>query len=133
VPKMYKKTGQPTEYSEQCLIFQWSKLSEKRYPMLKLLHSSIMGTPMSRNQRFNLAKSGAKSGLPDIFLPYPSSGYFGLYIELKIKGGQVRPNQKVWLENLSRAGYFTKVCYGSKEAIEVIEAYVRIAKIIPLI
>ena len=34
--------------------------------------------------------------------------------------------QEAWLERLARAGYFVAVCYSAQEAIETIDAYIKL-------
>ena len=122
-----------TEYTEQVAIITWASLSENKYPQLKLLNSSLNGVRLSIGQAVKCKKGGMKKGFPDLFLPFPSGPYVGLFIELKVKGGRISVEQKQWLENLSRCGYYTCVCWSAKEAIEVIEGYLRAAKPIELV
>ena len=71
-----------------------------------------------------LKATGATAGVPDLFLPVPTSQYHGLFIEMKrTKGGKVSPEQKEWLEYLNSAGYRAVVCKGFLEAKAVIESY----------
>jgi hypothetical protein len=55
--------------------------------------------------------------------------YHGLYIELKRRhGGKVTPEQREWIDDLSKQGYAAIVCHGFDEAVSVIEEYLRGAK-----
>lgn len=72
-----------------------------------------------------LKNEGVTAGVPDLFLPYPSNGYHGLFIELKkSKGGTVSSEQKIAIERLNKHGYKAVVCKGAQEAIAVVEAYI---------
>jgi len=133
MPRKLTKSGQPTEFSEQCAIISWAKANERKYPALKMLFASMGGVRLSKVAAINAKRAGNRKGVSDLILLHPSSGYAGLLIELKIKGNYPTKDQKIFLENASKCGYFSKVCYGAKEAIDVIEAYVRIAKTTKLI
>ena len=114
----------PTEYDEQVLIFKWAAFFEKKYPMLKYLYSSLSGVWLPDKLAWKIKKSGHKKGIPDIFLPYPSKGYHGLYIEVKrIEGGVLSKDQKEWKEYLNSVNYLSVVCKGAKEGIETIKKY----------
>ena len=50
--------------------------------------------------------------------------YHGLFIEMKRqKGGKVSDAQKAWISALIDQGYLAVVCYGWKDAAELIEDY----------
>lgn len=120
------------EHEEQKAIITWARLWQRKesYECLKYLHSSQNG------EKFRNARQGARAkqagliaGVPDLFLPYPSQNYHGLFIELKrrIIKGQSRPvvssEQKDFLDYLNGVGYKAIVCYGSDEAINAIKDY----------
>ena len=54
------------EYQEQCALFQWAALNEKKYPELRLLYASANGGKRNIVVAAKLKKSGAKAGIPDI-------------------------------------------------------------------
>lgn len=63
---------QHIEYEEQKKLFQWAKMYEKRYPMLKYLNSSQNGIKAHNVREAARAKAtGMRAGFPDVFLPYP--------------------------------------------------------------
>lgn len=67
---------------------------------------------------------GIKSGVPDICLPVPRSGYHGLYIELKrLRGNNTTKNQNEWIIKLEGQGYRVTVCRGWEEASQIIMEY----------
>ena len=67
---------------------------------------------------------GVKAGVPDLFLPVARGPYHGLFIEMKRqKGGKVSDAQKAWISALIDQGYLAVVCYGWKDAAELIEDY----------
>ena len=71
-----------------------------------------------------LRDEGVLAGVPDIFLPCPSGGKHGLYIEMKRqKGGRVSAPQKAVMQALRMQGYEVAVCHGWQEARGCIEQY----------
>ena len=66
---------------------------------------------------------GYKRGWPDLFFPEPRGGFHGLFIELKIKGGKVSPEQIEVNGLLNDRGYHATVCYGFEEAQQTISFY----------
>lgn len=112
------------EYNLQCQIIQWARLSVAKYPCLKWLNSSQNGVKLtSAIAGARAKKSGMVKGYPDLFLPYPSKKYYGLFIELKIKPNKPTKEQKEWMEHLNAMRYLAVVCYTYEDAIDVIRCY----------
>lgn len=112
-----------SEHKHQVAIFQWAKLNLVLYPQLDLLFAIPNGGQRSRVTGSMLKAEGVKSGVPDMFLPYPSNGYHGLFIELKKADGKLSKNQSEWIAKLNAAGYLAVVAFGAKEAVEFIINY----------
>ena len=73
-----------------------------------------------------LKRLGVCAGVPDLFLPVPSGGRHGLFIEMKrVKGGVVAPKQRIWLKDLDYWGYGAEVAAGCEKAIETLERYLK--------
>ena len=99
------------------------------HPELKLMFHVPNGGGRSKAEAGRFKAEGVKAGVPDIFLPVPSQGMHGLFIELKrLKGGTVSREQKAWMEALTMQGYAAVVCRGAAEAEEAICDYLQIAK-----
>lgn len=116
----YLANGTISEQSMQCAIIDWV-----RYHPIILKH--IMHIPNESKStpgyRKTLSDMGVKSGVSDLFVALPRRGYHGAWIELKSQNGRLGPAQKVFLEDMAIAGYFTKVCYTIEEAIETLTFY----------
>ena len=125
---MSNKKAVPSEYDEQCLIFAWAKMHEKKWPELCLLNASLNGVRLTTiGQATKAKKSGMKRGFPDIFLPVFKGGYSGLFIELKkTKGGSISKDQKWWIDALNNQKYKAVVCRGANEAINTIVDYLKV-------
>jgi len=132
--KKYESAGRPksavnntiTESQVQKMVFEWAEVCGK--PELKMLNASLNGVRItSPAGQINAKRQGMKAGFPDISLPVPKGKYHGLYIELKReKGGVLSPEQRGWLEALSRYGYQTAVCKGFDETIACIMRYIEL-------
>ena len=112
-----------SESEEQQALFRWAGLMCGKYPVLRLMYHIPNEGKRSKACAGRMVAEGLKAGVPDIFLPAPSSGRHGLYIELKTAGGKTSTEQKAWLVALAEQGYTTAVCYGWQQAAEVITKY----------
>ena len=68
-------------------------------------------------------RMGVKAGIPDLLIFNPSGEYNGLAIELKVKGGKVRPNQKEALERFKVMRWRVEVVYSFDQFEDIINAY----------
>jgi hypothetical protein len=117
----------PTEFEEQCIIFNWAALNTSSYPCLKFLFSTLNGLRLPIGLAMKAKRSGLKSGVPDLCLPMPKGGFCGLYIELKrSKGGTLSPEQKDFGNYLNGAGYKWIVAHGAREAVQIIKDYLQL-------
>lgn len=72
-----------------------------------------------------LKKMGMQKGFPDLVIPLPRGNYHGLYIELKVGYNKTTADQKRWLTKLNANGYAATACWGTDEAINTINTYLR--------
>lgn len=109
---------QKSEHADQVLFFLWCELYYDLLPPLEDFYANANGGHLSGiNQGRKRKAEGVKKGIPDIFLPFPTRHYSGLYIELKKKNdGKVSVDQKRWLTRLRARGYCTRVCRGLEDA-----------------
>ena len=111
------------ESQEQQALFRWAAVMEKSMPILQLLHSIPNGGKRDIWTAARLKAEGVKAGVSDIFLPVANNGYYGLYIELKVRGGKLSDRQKWWIESTMAQGYLSVVCMGWEAAAEEILRY----------
>jgi len=80
-----------------------------------------------------LTATGVRKGVADTFLPWPNSGYHGLYIEMKVRSkkpkrtgtkGGMSDEQIEFRDWALSNGYGFATCYGWEEARDVIRSYV---------
>ena len=113
-----------SEAQEQSAVVEWWRFAHKKYgvPEVALLHIANEGTG-SVVRGCLQKRQGVRAGVADLFLSVPRGGRAGLWIEMKRKDGQVRPEQREFLEKMRDLGYDGVVCHGAEAAIEKIHAY----------
>jgi hypothetical protein len=111
-----------SEHCEQVALIDWCHShTDKR---LQLIYAHLNGIRTTLGNAIKHKNAGAKKGIPDLFLPVPSGGFHGMYIEMKKeKGGTISSEQKVWISLLKQQGYEAIVCRGADEAKQAIENY----------
>lgn len=130
-PEMLAASG--SEDGEQMALFAWAALNVGKYPCLKWLYAIPNGGFRHIAEAAKFVATGTRAGVPDICLPWPKAirnyELHGCYIELKIekrrkeKNGGCTEEQVAYLDYLSSAGYYCKVCYTWEEAKETLIAY----------
>ena len=124
-PSRTKQRNAQPEAIEQEKVIKWARDNENNYPFLWLLHSSLNGVKLSKNQAGRAKTQGMLSGVPDLFLPVPRKNFHGLYIEMKSEKGRVSVSQSRFLSVTNELGYQSIVCYSSEDAIEKINEYLK--------
>lgn len=120
------KTEIPTEQEEQSKVIRWCDSHSDR--RAALIYSHLNGIRSSIGACRKAKVSGARKGIPDLFLPVACQGYHGLYVEMKrVKNGVVSPEQKDWISQLKSQGYRVEVCRGHQAAIDVIQHYLGVS------
>lgn len=112
-----------TEHQEQVLTVKWFRL---QYPKLSnCLWAIPNGGVRNIGTAIKLKSEGVLAGVPDLFLMIPKNGFHGLFIEMKIQGGKLQPNQKEFLKLANALEYKAVACYGFEEAKKVISDYLK--------
>lgn len=122
-----------SEHEEQVAVIQWCDWNKNRFPGIEKIFAIPNGAKaayrkLSSGKSFSpegqkLKREGRRSGVPDLELPLARGGYFGLFIEMKAEGGKVDQNQDDYIRYLNHHGYLAVACWGSEEAINVLEWY----------
>lgn len=115
-----------SEHQHQVNVIRWSMINRDKYPDLKLLHAVPNGGRRDPVEAKHLKEEGVKPGVPDLDLPVPRGKYNGLRIEMKTETGCASPDQKWWINELIKQGYFCEVCHGWESAVKVIERYMNL-------
>lgn len=77
----------------------------------------------TKSKRIRAWKEGVLSGVPDTFIPFPSKGFHGLFIEFKAKGGAISMPQEAFLNYARSTGYKAEVVFSLREALQVLKEY----------
>ena len=68
-----------------------------------------------------LKRMGVRAGVSDLMIPRATKHYHGTFIELKTDSGRLADNQKKFIEDMLKEGYFAACCFGSNAAIHIIK------------
>lgn len=108
-----------TEHLHQATLVAWFR---RQYP-----RDRIFAIPNGGWRDFQTAKKlkleGVAQGVPDLFIPTPSHGFHGFFIEMKTQKGRASKEQKDWIEFLRLQGYHAIIAKGWDEAKEAIINY----------
>lgn len=111
------------EHRAQVAVMTYATLARREFPELALLFAIPNGGHRNVIVAKKLKAEGVKPGVPDLFLAVPRGSWHGLFIELKVEGGQVSELQQQWHVALMQQGYRVAVCYGSHDALGVLQQY----------
>ena len=114
-------TAKPHEISEQIAVVRALKAARLRF------FAVPNGGRRSRSEALSLKRSGVVAGVPDLVIvtPPPVGGYVATALEMKREGGRpsdLRPEQRVWLEDLRVLGWACVVGYGARDALGKLRA-----------
>lgn len=112
------------EDEHQRRLMTWARQAAIYDRPYELCHHVPNGGRRDKRTAELLKAQGVLAGVPDVFLPYPSGGYHGLYIELKAESGQPSKEQNIFLRAALDNGYYACVCYGWAVAVTVMFCYV---------
>lgn len=138
-----RKVPVRSEHLEQVYLFDWAQITRRARPALRWLHAIPNGGHRHAATAGKLRAEGVRPGVCDLFLDVPCVGegapderncilhvtFHGLRIELKAidrrgeKNGGCSADQVEWLRHYEEQGYAVAVCYGWREAADVIERY----------
>ena len=107
------------EAGVQQSIIQYIKMA---YPNA-LYCASAGGMFTSMKQAIKMKATGYVKGFPDLQICEPVGKYFGLFIEVKTEKGVVSKEQKEWIKELNKRGYFATYVKGFEAAQKIIDDY----------
>lgn len=114
-----------SEDSELITVFQFIDLMANSDPRYQAIFHVANERRCSYIAGRILKKKGVRAGVPDIIIPIASSGYHGLWIELKVKPNRLTPDQSRFIDLLILLGHCARVCWSATEAIELIKEYIK--------
>ena len=81
-------------------------------------------------ERVRLYSEGVLAGMPDLCVLEPSSGFHGLFIEMKTKTGRQSKEQQEMAERLNAKGYLCLIARSANEGFNIVEDYLNGKKLI---
>lgn len=112
-----------SEHAVQVAFVQWCRLSQRKYPELKLAYAIPNGGVRNAITGARLKAEGVRKGVLDWHLATPRKGFSGLWIEFKWGKNKLTPEQKEFVAMLRAEGHFVEICYTVDEAIKQVERY----------
>ena len=70
-----------------------------------------------------LNAEGLRAGAADLFIVLANNTHHGLFIEVKTEKGVVSKEQKEWIKELNKRGYFATYVKGFEAAQKIIDDY----------
>jgi hypothetical protein len=108
-----------SEYQIQAAFIRYLELM---YPDM-LYTISPAGFIMSPGMARKMMNMGYRKGTPDVLIFEPRGSWHGFFIEFKTPKGKTSESQFEFLESARARCYYTRICYSSTEAIQVLESY----------
>ena len=115
---MSKKVSEHTEQSRFFAI-----LRRVKHPVAPYAFAIPNGFLDTKSKRIRAWKEGMVSGVCDTFIPFPSKGFHGLFIEFKAKGGTLSLPQEAFINYARSTGYKAEVVFSLREALSVLKDY----------
>ncbi len=121
--KPAKKRSWGPEHMLQKSFFKW--LSLQHSALYKVAFAVPNGVSCSVMQRRKLLDEGMRPGVSDLFIPWPTKKYPGLFIEMKWGKNTLTPEQEDFIDLVINLGYRADVCYTLNEAITSVNNYLK--------
>ena len=114
-----------SEDGHQAALFCWiqQNKNDPRLPGIDRMFAIPNGGLRNKATAGKLRAEGVRAGVADVFVPIPSGGYHGLFLEMKFGRNKLTELQKEFQNYATQQGYCCKVAYSAEEAIEIIDYY----------
>jgi hypothetical protein len=105
------------------------QLQNKVANYLRLRHPELLwtispaGLVRGASMAVLMKRMGYMNGTPDLIIFEPRGIWHGLFVELKVPGGAVSPDQTSFLAKAFERRYATAVCWSYEEAIKTVDNY----------
>lgn len=123
---MAGKVKARSEHDEQVALFNWVRMFRKSYPALDWAFAIPNAAKRSKALAAYMKAEGLTAGVFDVFVPWPTGNYHGLFIEMKRKPNKLTKSQTAFGTEMVRRNFKAFVCYTADEAIAVIRDYLGI-------
>jgi hypothetical protein len=112
-----------SEHTEQSRFFAILRKLEASRPELKWSFAIPNGFLDTKSKRIRAWREGVTSGVSDVFIPIPSRGHHGLFLEFKRQGGTATKDQLEFIATMASRGYKAQLVFSHLEALRVLKDY----------
>lgn len=109
------------EHTEQAKFF--GVLRKLKHPAVRFTFAIPNGFLDSSRKRIRAYREGMTAGVWDIFVPFASQGFHGLFLEFKSPTGTLSAEQEEFLNTVRPRGYRMEVVRSYREALLVLQDY----------
>ena len=95
----------------------------RQFPELRWVHAIPNGLWLGPKRGADAVELGLTAGVWDVFVPVPSSGCHGLYIELKAGRNGLTVEQAAFRAALEPLGFRFAICRSWIEAADIVAEY----------
>ena len=97
----------------------------RQWPTLLMIHIANEGGNRGQHPGYHAkrARMGVVKGTPDYFVAEPVAAYHGLFLELKARGGRLKPEQSSFCDEARLRSYVVAVAWGWQAALKALTAY----------
>lgn len=120
IPKKPRQRRNHPEHDQQCLFVDWMRYL---YPKIKVMASGN-GAPLTAFQKHWMVREGMLKGAADLFIIYPSRGFYGLFIEMKSKKGKISPEQLEFMDYVRSHNFKGEFAWSYEEAKKIFLEYI---------
>ena len=99
------------EHKIQAAYFKWCSYNAHRHPAIGYIHAIPNGGHRHPATAMKLKAEGVKRGIPDVFIPYPTTIFHGAYIEFKAGKNKLTPEQEQYQAWCEENDYSFITCY----------------------
>ena len=118
-----RERGGECEASHQASFFTWLFYAHR--DIYAVTYAIPNGGRRNKSEAAGLKCCGVKSGVPDIFVAWPTPQHHGLYIEFKFGKNKLTENQVNFSDLIMSKGYAFAVCYNVSDADKVLTEYLK--------
>lgn len=112
-----------TEHGHQAAIFCYFANNFDKYPQTRFMFAIPNGGYRNAATAGRLKAEGVKSGVADIFLPWPTKWKHGLFLELKVGDNKPTREQLDFLNEMECLNYHSVWCIGWEMGRDIIIKY----------
>lgn len=123
---MRRRAILPSEHERQVAFFQWWP----SFAATRKIHECLCFAVPNGGHRHpavagKLKAEGVRSGVCDVLLLVPASGFHGLLLEFKTEKGRPKEAQEDFLLAVRQMNYNALIVRSTEEAIRAVQAYLK--------